>query len=75
EAAESVVIRHSSFANNSVSDKEQRTKDEELLTIDVLNGIASLIENSLLVQTETKDGESRFRFLEVVREYAIERWR
>ncbi|MDQ3130344.1 MAG: AfsR/SARP family transcriptional regulator, partial [Acidobacteriota bacterium] len=42
EAAESVVIRHSSFANNSVSDKEQRTKDEELLTIDVLNGIASL---------------------------------
>lgn len=37
-----------------------------------MNGIASLIENSLLVQTETKDGESRFRFLEVVREYALE---
>ncbi len=39
---------------------------------DVLNGITSLVENSLLVQIETPNGESRFHLLEVVREYALE---
>jgi len=38
-----------------------------------LNGITSLVENSLLVQAETANGESRFRLLEVVREYGLER--
>jgi non-specific serine/threonine protein kinase len=38
----------------------------------VLDGIASLVDNSLLVQTEQPDGECRFRLLEVVREYALE---
>ncbi len=36
--------------------------------IEVLDGITSLVNNSLLVL----DGESRFRMLEVVREYAVE---
>ena len=40
--------------------------------IDVLNGITSLVENSLLVQAEAADGKSRFRLLEIVREYALE---
>jgi predicted ATPase/DNA-binding winged helix-turn-helix (wHTH) protein len=40
--------------------------------IDALNCLTSLIENSLVVQTETADGESRFRLLEVVREYGLE---
>jgi tetratricopeptide (TPR) repeat protein len=40
--------------------------------IDALNCLTSLIENSLIVQTETAEGESRFRLLEVVREYAHE---
>ncbi|MEJ7699857.1 MAG: NB-ARC domain-containing protein [Pyrinomonadaceae bacterium] len=40
--------------------------------IDALNCLTSLIENSLVVQTETANGESRFRLLEVVREYALE---
>lgn len=66
EAAESVVLCPLSFVEESANDKEQRT-------IDVLNGITSLVENSLLVQTETFGGESRFRFLEVVREYALEK--
>ncbi len=39
----------------------------------LLDGITSLVENSLLVQAETFGGESRFRFLEVVREYALEK--
>ncbi len=37
-----------------------------------MNGVSSLVGNSLLVQTETANGESRFRLLEVVREYALE---
>lgn len=73
EAAESVVVRPSSLVKNSANDKEQRTQDKGQLTIDVLNGITSLVENSLLVQTEMANGESRFRLLEVVREYGLER--
>jgi len=40
--------------------------------IDALNCLTSLVENNLVVQTETAKGESRFRLLEVVREYAQE---
>ncbi len=35
--------------------------------------MTSLIENSLIVQAETANSESRFRLLEVVREYALEK--
>jgi predicted ATPase/tRNA A-37 threonylcarbamoyl transferase component Bud32 len=42
------------------------------LDVEVLDGIASLIDKSLVVQKEQADGESRFRMLEVVREYALE---
>jgi len=42
------------------------------LATGVLDGVASLVDKSLLVQTEQPDGESRFRLLEVVREYALE---
>ncbi|MGI8639667.1 MAG: tetratricopeptide repeat protein [Pyrinomonadaceae bacterium] len=48
--------------------KDQKPKPE----IDVLNCLTSLVENSLVFQTETANGESRFRLLEVVREYALE---
>lgn len=40
--------------------------------IDIFNGIASLVDNNLLVQREQADGEPRFRMLEVVREFALE---
>ncbi|MEO6391969.1 MAG: tetratricopeptide repeat protein [Pyrinomonadaceae bacterium] len=39
---------------------------------DLLNGITSLVENSLLVQAAVADGASRFHLLEVVRAYASE---
>ncbi len=38
---------------------------------DVLELITSLVDKSLLVAKEQADGESRFRMLEVVREYAL----
>ncbi len=42
-------------------------------TLDILEGIASLVNNSLLRQEETASGEPRFRMLETIREYALER--
>ncbi|HEY0386507.1 MAG TPA: protein kinase, partial [Pyrinomonadaceae bacterium] len=41
--------------------------------MDVLDGVASLVDKSLLVQKEQDDREPRFRMLAVVREYATER--
>jgi predicted ATPase/DNA-binding SARP family transcriptional activator len=38
-----------------------------------LDELASLVEKSLLVETERRDGETRFRMLETIREFAAER--
>ena len=42
-------------------------------TLDVFAGIASLVDKSLLRQEEGREGEPRFRMLETVREYGLER--
>jgi predicted ATPase/DNA-binding SARP family transcriptional activator len=39
----------------------------------VLEGLAALVDESLLLQRETSAGEPRFSMLEIVREYALER--
>jgi predicted ATPase/serine/threonine protein kinase len=39
---------------------------------DLLDSMASLVDKSLLQQTEQADGEARFRMLETIREYAYE---
>jgi predicted ATPase len=41
--------------------------------IDILDGLTSLVNNSLLRQEETSDGETRFEMLETIRAYALER--
>ncbi|HSL44604.1 MAG TPA: tetratricopeptide repeat protein [Anaerolineales bacterium] len=41
--------------------------------LDILEGITSLVNNSLLKQEETTEGEPRFRMLETIRAYALER--
>jgi predicted ATPase/transcriptional regulator with XRE-family HTH domain len=46
---------------------------EDALGHDVLGGLTLLVEQNLVHQTEEPTGESRFRMLETVREYAIER--
>lgn len=43
------------------------------LMLDVLDGLASFVDKSLLRQHEGPDGEPRFRMLETIREYAQER--
>jgi predicted ATPase len=40
---------------------------------EVLDGIAALVDNSLVRQGESAEGEPRFRMLETIREYALER--
>ena len=42
-------------------------------TLDVFAGLASLVDKSLLRQDEGADGEPRFRMLETVREFGLER--
>jgi tetratricopeptide (TPR) repeat protein len=41
----------------------------------ILDGLAALLDQSLLRQAEGRDGESRFTMLETIREYALERLR
>lgn len=43
------------------------------LARDVLEGVASLLDKSLLHQTELEGAEARFRMLETIREYGMER--
>jgi predicted ATPase len=45
----------------------------EDLGVDVLDGMESLVGQSLIRQTQAADGEARFAFLETIREYAAER--
>ncbi len=40
---------------------------------EVLDGIATLVDNGLVRHDEASDGEPRFRMLETIREYALER--
>jgi predicted ATPase len=42
-------------------------------SMDILEGITSLVNNSLLKQEESAGDVSRFRMLETIREYALER--
>ena len=43
------------------------------LELEVLEGMASLVDKSLLQQVEGSDGESRFLMLETIREYGLEK--
>jgi predicted ATPase/class 3 adenylate cyclase len=40
--------------------------------LDVLDGLASLVDNSMICRAEGLDGEPRFLVLETIREYALE---
>jgi predicted ATPase/DNA-binding CsgD family transcriptional regulator len=50
-----------------------RATDLPPLDLDILDGIESLVEKSLLRQVQASDGQPWFLMLETVREYALER--
>ena len=43
------------------------------MDFDLLNGLSSLVDKSLLRQIAASDGEPRFSMLETIRDYATER--
>jgi predicted ATPase len=45
------------------------------LELDLLDGMASIVDKSLVQQVEQPDGESRFVMLETIREYAVDKLR
>jgi predicted ATPase/class 3 adenylate cyclase len=48
-------------------------KVDVLSSIDVIDGLESLVDKSLIRRVETEDGKPRFTMLETIREYAHER--
>lgn len=73
EAAEAVgswQLAKGSHKHSSSGNNQSPTANRPALS--VLDGITSLLDQSLVVSKEQPDGEMRFRMLEVVREYALE---
>jgi predicted ATPase len=68
---QTLLHRLAVFSAGCTLDAAEAVADPES-TVDVFDGIASLVDKSLLRQEETV-GEPRFRMLETVREFALER--
>ncbi len=60
------------FANSCTLEAIEAVFRQEDQSGDVLNGISSLLDNSLLQRINQEDGEPRFMLLETVREYGKE---
>ena len=65
------------FVGGWTLDAAEAVVDPDLVTeIDggVFGGVAALVENSLVDESDQPDGEPRFRILETIREYALEQF-
>lgn len=61
------------FAGGFTLEAAEAVANAEMdLSFDLLDGVASLVDKSLLLQREKNDGEPWFRMLVVVREFALE---
>jgi predicted ATPase/tRNA A-37 threonylcarbamoyl transferase component Bud32 len=73
EAEKALLRRLSIFAGGCTFEAAEAICDVDGdLGIDVLDGLTSLVDKSLLTQREQGDEEPRFRMLELVREFARE---
>jgi tetratricopeptide (TPR) repeat protein len=72
-AAASVIGGPVSALREKEAPAQPVTTEIEQLMIDPLDGLSALVNKSLLVTKEQTDAEVRFRMLEVVREYALDR--
>jgi tetratricopeptide (TPR) repeat protein len=76
EAERKLFARLSVFAGGCRVEAAQAVCDPDReLGIELLDGLAALVEQNLVRQTEDPDGEPRFGMLETIREYARERLR
>jgi predicted ATPase/class 3 adenylate cyclase len=67
-----LFARLSTFVGGSSLDASEAVCSPDL-GIDILDGLSSLVDKSLLRRLDTEAGEPRFRMLQVMREYAMER--
>jgi len=73
EAAERrLLARLSVFTGGWTLASAEAVCDPEGLGLDALHGLTSLVDQSLVRQTEPAEGESRFAMLETIREFAHE---
>jgi tetratricopeptide (TPR) repeat protein len=79
EAERALFRRLAVFVGGFTSSSAQAVADptglhglDQPLSMEILSGIASLVDKSLLQREDQIDGEVRFRMLETVREYALE---
>jgi predicted ATPase/DNA-binding XRE family transcriptional regulator len=71
---QTLLVRMAIFQGGcSLEAAEMVCNGEGDLPLDVLHGLASLLDKNLLRQAEAADGEPRFTMLETIKEYALER--
>jgi predicted ATPase len=74
EAEQRLLRRLAVFRGGCTLDAVESVCDtKEDLELDVLDGMASMVDKSLARQIEQEDGEPRFVMLETIREYALEK--
>jgi predicted ATPase/serine/threonine protein kinase len=74
-AAEQKLFRRlSAFVGGCTLEGVEAVCDSKAdLDLDLLDGMASMVDKSLMQQVEQANGESRFGMLETIREYALEK--
>jgi predicted ATPase/Tfp pilus assembly protein PilF len=70
-ADQRLFLRLAVFSGGCTLDAAEAILPRESEQLDVLEGIASLVDKSLLRQGELTDGTARFSMLETVREFAL----
>jgi predicted ATPase len=74
EAEQKLFLRLSVFVGGCNLESAEAVCDTKRdLDLDLLDGMASMVDKSLLQQVQHATGESRFVMLETIREYALEK--
>jgi predicted ATPase len=73
EAERRLFARLSVFAGGWTLESAEAVCDPEGLDLDILDGLASLVDQSLVLRTEPAAGHPRFSMLETIREFGQER--
>jgi predicted ATPase/class 3 adenylate cyclase len=73
EAEQALLRRLAVFVGGFTLEAAEVVADPDDLGFEVVEGIGSLVDNSLLRQDDEADREPRFRMLETLREFSLER--